>query len=268
MHDLPLVIFTILSQLLLGGFVALWWIDRKKGGISKKTGLLISISFLVLGGISLLVSMLHLGQPLHAYRAILNFGVSWLSREIVFYGAFLGLIALSTWFWYKDDAPKRRAIGWMASFIGVVAIFSSAKIYMIPAIPAWDSVNTLFAFFLTSLLLGPLYVAACLAIKRDSAVNISGIIIPVLFVSAIVAVGYFSSLNAGLPEAVEAAKLTFGHVFFWARIATFLAASGLLLLSYVNSKWRSVQIYSAAFAILLASESLGRFLFYETAIHL
>ena len=50
MHDLPLVIFTILSQLILGGFVTLWWLDRKKGGISQKTGLLISISFLILGG--------------------------------------------------------------------------------------------------------------------------------------------------------------------------------------------------------------------------
>ena len=53
MHDLPLVIFTILSQLILGGFVTLWWIDRKKAGISRKTGLLISISFLILGGLSL-----------------------------------------------------------------------------------------------------------------------------------------------------------------------------------------------------------------------
>ena len=30
MHDLPLVIFTILSQLILGGFVTLWWIRSKK----------------------------------------------------------------------------------------------------------------------------------------------------------------------------------------------------------------------------------------------
>ena len=58
-------------------------------------------------------------------------------------------------------------IGWITSIIGVIAIFSSAKIYMIPAIPAWDGVSTLFAFFLTSFLLGPLFVAAILAIRGE-----------------------------------------------------------------------------------------------------
>jgi anaerobic dimethyl sulfoxide reductase subunit C len=268
MHDLPLVIFTILSQLILGGFVTLWWLDRKKGGISQKTGLLISISFLILGGVSLLVSMLHLGQPFYAYRAILNFGVSWLSREVTFYGAFVGLILLYTWFWFKADASKRNLIGWIATIIGVIAIFSSAKIYMIPAFPAWDGVNTLFTFFLTSLLLGPLYVAAILAIRGELKVNISGLSISTIIVTAVVMIVYFSSLLAGLPEAVETAKLTFKHVLFWIRILTFVAAFGLLCLSYKNSKWRNVKMYSAAFAILLVSEFLGRLLFYETAIHL
>jgi len=268
MHDLPLVIFTILSQLILGGFVTLWWMDRKKGGISQKTGLFISISFLILGGISLLVSMLHLGQPFHAYRAMLNFGVSWLSREVTFYGTFVGLILLYTWFWFKEDRAKRNLIGWVATIIGVIAIFSSAKIYMIPAIPAWDGISTMFAFFLTSLLLGPLYVAAFLAIRKELAVNISGLSISTLMVTAIVSVVYFSSLMAGLPEAVETAKLTFKHVLFWIRVGTFVAAFALIALSYKNSKMRNVKIYSAAFAVLLVSEFLGRLLFYETAIHL
>jgi anaerobic dimethyl sulfoxide reductase subunit C len=268
MHDLPLVIFTILSQLILGGFVTLWWMDRKKAGISRKTGLLISISFLILGGISLLVSMLHLGQPFFAYRAILNLGVSWLSREVTFYGAFVGLIVLYTWFWYKEDRTKRSTIGWITSIIGAIAIFSSAKIYMIQAIPAWDGISTLFAFFLTSILLGPLFVSAILAIRGELNVNISGLSILTLVVTAVVMVGYFSSLLSGLPEAVETARLTFKHVFFWIRIVTFAAAFTLLFLSYKNSNWRNVKIYSAAFAILLVSEFLGRVLFYETAIHL
>ncbi|MEH7179885.1 dimethyl sulfoxide reductase anchor subunit family protein [Neobacillus vireti] len=268
MHDLPLVIFTILSQLILGGFVTLWWIDRKKAGITQKTGLLISISLLILGGFSLVVSMLHLGQPFFAYRAILNIGVSWLSREVAFYGAFVGLLLFYTWFWYKEDRAKRSMLGWISSIIGAIAIFSSAKIYMIAAIPAWTGVSTLFAFFLTSLLLGPLFVAAFLAIRGELNVNITGFLILSLVVSAVVMVGYFSSLLAGLPEAVETARLTFKHVFFWIRITMFMAASALLFLSYKNSKWRNVKIYSLAFAVLLVSEFLGRVLFYETAIHL
>jgi anaerobic dimethyl sulfoxide reductase subunit C len=268
MHDLPLVIFTILSQLILGGFVTLWWIDRKRADISQKTGLLILISLLILGGLSLVVSMLHLGQPFFAYRAILNIGVSWLSREVAFYGTFIGLILVYTWFWYKEDRTKRSIIGCITSIIGVIAIFSSAKIYMIPAIPAWDGVSTIFAFFLTSLLLGPLYVASFLAIRGELIVNITGLSILTLVITAVVMVGYFSSLLTGLPEAVQSAALTFKHVFFWIRIILFMAASALLFLSYKNSKWRNVKIYSAAFAVLFISEFLGRVLFYETAIHL
>ncbi len=268
MHDLPLVIFTILSQLILGGFVTLWWMDRKEAGISQKTGLLISISFVILGGLSLLVSMFHLGQPFFAYRALLNFGVSWLSREVTFYGVFVGLILLYTWFWYKEDRTKRTMIGGISSIIGVIAIFSSAKIYMIAAIPAWAGVSTIFAFFLTSILLGPLFVAAILAIRGELTVNISGLSILTLVVTTVVMVGYFSSLLAGLPEAVETARLTFKHVFFWIRIVTFATAFTLMFLSYKNSKWRNVTVYSAAFAVLFISEFLGRILFYETAIHI
>ncbi|WP_428908035.1 dimethyl sulfoxide reductase anchor subunit family protein [Niallia sp. Krafla_26] len=268
MHDFPLVVFTILSQLILGGFVTLWWLDRKKGRISKNSGLLISISLLAIAGISLLVSMLHLGQPLHAPRAILNFKVSWLSREIVFYGAFVGLILVYTWFWFKEDRAKRNMTGWLASIIGVIAIFSSAKIYMIPSFPAWDGVNTMFTFFLTSLLLGPLFVAAFLTVKGELDVNISVLSICGLVLTAVVAIGYFSSLLAGLPEAVETARLTFQHGFFWARIVTFLLALGLLIVTYKYSKLRNVKVFSAAFTILLVSEFLGRYLFYETAVHL
>ena len=63
MHDLPLVIFTVLSQLAIGGFVTLWWFDRKNKTITRSTGLIISCSLVVLGGIAVLVSLFHLGQP-------------------------------------------------------------------------------------------------------------------------------------------------------------------------------------------------------------
>ena len=110
--------------------------------------------------------------------------------------------------------------------------------------------------------------AAILAIRGELNVNITGFLILALVVTAVVMVGYFSSLLAGLPEAVESATLTFKHGFFWIRIVTFVAAFTLLFLSYKNSKWRNVKIYSAAFTVLLVSEFLGRFLFYVTAIHL
>ncbi|MBT4970636.1 MAG: 4Fe-4S binding protein [Bacteroidetes bacterium] len=39
------------------------------------------------------LSLIHLGKPIRAFRAILNFKYSWLSREIVFYTLFVGIMA-------------------------------------------------------------------------------------------------------------------------------------------------------------------------------
>lgn len=268
MHDLPLVIFTILSQLVVGGFITLWWLDRKKKNISRKSGLIISGSLVIIGGISVLVSLLHLGQPFAAYRAILNFFVSWLSREITFYGFFIALAALYTWFWYKEDADKRNIVGWIASILGVIAIFSSAKIYMIPSYPAWNSVSTMFIFFLTSVLLGPLFVGLVLAARKELTVNLSLVSIVGMIVAAIVMVVYFSTLQGGLPQAVDTATLTLTNYLFWIRIATFIIAFVLLAYAVKKPNLQNLTFYSSTFAILLVSEFIARLQFYITAVHL
>lgn len=268
MHDMPLVIFTILSQLVIGGFVTLWWIDKKTKGISKKTGLTISIVLVLLTGISLLVSMLHLGQPLHAYRAILNVDESWLSREILFYGLFFGVSLLYTWFWLKDDASNRNKVGWGLSVAGVLAIFSSAMIYFIPSIPAWNGLTTIMMFFLTSLILGPLFVGAFLQIRGELQVNITGFSVGSIFAGLLVLAIYVFSLFGGLPEATETVKLMTSQVIFWIRIVTFIGAFILLGMAYRNKGLRTATIYSIAFAVLAVSEFLSRYQFYETAVHL
>lgn len=47
--------------------------------------------FLGAGGLVLALSTLHLGRPARAWRAVLNWRTSWLSREALLAGAFLGL---------------------------------------------------------------------------------------------------------------------------------------------------------------------------------
>lgn len=268
MHDMPLVIFTILSQLVIGGFVTLWWIDRKTKGISKKTGLTISIVLIMLTGISLLVSMLHLGQPLHAYRAILNVDESWLSREILFYGLFFGVSLLYTWFWFKDQASNRDKMGWGVSIVGALAIFSSAMIYFIPSIPAWNGFTTIMMFYLTSLILGPLFVGAFLQIRGELKVNITGLSVGSIVAGLVVLVIYVFSLFGGLPEAAATAKEMTSHFIFWIRVITFVGALVLLGMAYKNKSMRTATIYSLAFAVLAVSEFLARYQFYETSVHL
>jgi Fe-S-cluster-containing dehydrogenase component/DMSO reductase anchor subunit len=48
-------------------------------------------AFAAIGGLALVLSTAHLGRPLRAWRAILNWRTSWLSREALLAGAFVGL---------------------------------------------------------------------------------------------------------------------------------------------------------------------------------
>ena len=84
----PLLTFTLLLATLAG----LEW-----SGIFNK-GILPPYAFLVLGFVAALVSTVHLGKPLRAWRAILNLRSSKVSREIALFGLFVLLFALN-WLW-------------------------------------------------------------------------------------------------------------------------------------------------------------------------
>ncbi len=93
---------------------------------------------------------LHLGRPFYAYRAWRGWRTSWLSREVLAFGVFGGATALAVW---------QPALWPLAAVAGLAGTYCSARIYMIPARPAWNTWRTMVDFFLTALVLGPLAVA-------------------------------------------------------------------------------------------------------------
>jgi Fe-S-cluster-containing dehydrogenase component len=96
--------------------------------------------------LAMAVAPLHLGRPIHAARAFLGWRTSWLSREIW---------ALSVYF---PLALFER--GPVALAAGLVAIYCSARIYMVPARPAWNTPKTIARFYATAVVLGlPLFFA-------------------------------------------------------------------------------------------------------------
>jgi DMSO reductase iron-sulfur subunit len=127
---------------------------------------------LALVTLGLAAAPLHLGRPAFAYRAWRGWRTSWLSREVIAFGAFFGAAAAAA-FWPMDVTRTLSAI------LGLVGVYCSARIYMIPARPAWNSRLTLAKFFLTALVLGALAggwvlvgvagLIASLAMDRDRA---------------------------------------------------------------------------------------------------
>jgi Fe-S-cluster-containing dehydrogenase component/DMSO reductase anchor subunit len=150
----PLVFMLVLTQLSAGAFWALWMLDL----LRSQAGLLLpALGSLALAGISLGAATLHLGRPAFAWRALKGLRRSWLSREVAMLSVFAGVAGLYAGMLLLDF-HGREAVGLLTGLCGLAGVFCSARIYIVPARPAWNSRYTLAEFFSTMLLLGPLFV--------------------------------------------------------------------------------------------------------------
>lgn len=111
--------------------------------------------------LALNISVLHLGRPAFAWRALKMWRRSWLSREVLFFGLFftaLSLLTAVTWIAALRELQFERAVllalEVFAAAFGVVGVLASARIYLVPARPAWNTLHTPLDFFLSSAFLG------------------------------------------------------------------------------------------------------------------
>jgi Fe-S-cluster-containing dehydrogenase component/DMSO reductase anchor subunit len=107
------------------------------------------VPFMIAGIAGLMLSSVHLGKKFRAWRSVLNIRESWLSREILAYGLFLG----TAFIWIL--LPEFYWVGMLSVFIGIFTCYSMDKVYnhleQTTKIPI-QSNNV----FLTALLLIPL----------------------------------------------------------------------------------------------------------------
>ena len=136
----PLVFMLVLTQMSVGALTAMWI----AGTQALSTWIALGLGHLALGA-----ATLHLGRPIHAYRALKMWRQSWLSREVVAFSAFAGIATM-----YAFTALP--AIGAITALAGAIGIACSAFIYIVPARPAWSSWRTVTDFFLTGAMLGSL----------------------------------------------------------------------------------------------------------------
>ena len=167
LREWALIVFTILAQMSVGAFWVLGIVHyyaTRKAGVEEADrmsdrALLAIIPVLVLG---MLASLLHLGNPFSAYKAVTNLGTSWLSREILFGVLFLVFGALYAFLqWRKiGSVAVRNVIAWVAALLGIGLVYSMASVYMLYSQPAWNTLATPISFFVTALLLGALAMGA------------------------------------------------------------------------------------------------------------
>jgi len=148
--ELPLVFMTVLTQVSVGGFLALFLgaLLHFFGFHLSPPSLWLAVVVLVPAAIGLPLSALHLGRPIMALTAVKNIKTSWLSREAAALGAYalgvsvvIGLYAL--------DVSGFIMIATQAFVLamGLFGIHAQAMIYRIRARPSWDRTSTNKKFF-------------------------------------------------------------------------------------------------------------------------
>ena len=151
----PLVVMTVLTQLSVGAFATIWLLQLLGAGTHLGAA---ALGSLLVGGLALGASTMHLGRPIHAYRALKMWKRSWLSREVLMFGAFSNVAAFyAAALWL--GLPGSELLGALTVIFGLAGVTASAYIYRVPARPAWNTPYTLLQFNFTAALLGPLFAA-------------------------------------------------------------------------------------------------------------
>jgi anaerobic dimethyl sulfoxide reductase subunit C (anchor subunit) len=264
-HSMTLVVFTFLSQMAIGAFATLFYLDAFKEKVSSRSSMMNLLVILVVSLIAVIVSVFHLGHPFAAYRAILNIGESWLTREIVFFPAFMLFVFL--YGFYAKTKHQKRTFGWITTILGALTIYSTGMIYTIPAVPAWNSGTTVAAFFATALLLGPVLIQFMMYVTDKKVVNFSLYTTIVVAFAILLNIINFTILKGGLPAAIDSASILIASPLYWGKMVALLAAFVLAGYGLVKRK-SSFSVVSITFTCFIVAEFLGRLLFYSSGVHL
>ena len=253
----PLVVMTVLTQLSVGAFAAIWLLQLI--GASSRLSIA-ALGSLAVGGLALGASTMHLGRPIHAYRALKMWRRSWLSREVLMFTAFSGMAAMYAGsLWLK--LPLSFALGGLTALLGAGGITASACIYLVPARPAWNSKHTVADFFLTGVILGPLF-AANIGVG-------SGRMLALISIAAAAAqllnhAIRFLRLNASDSFERQSSARLLSTVLAWRLIlrGALLIAGGIAMPLLFSTRLG----LAAAFVTALVGEILGRYLFYVSVV--
>lgn len=295
-RELALVVFTILTQMTVGSFLVLgvvhFYTVRKKGMEAadrlSDRALLALVPILAL---AMLVSLLHLGNPLKAPLAVSNVASSWLSREILFTVIFGCCAVLFVLLQYRKigSFQVRNKIAWIAGLAGLALVYCMSRVYMIPTQPAWNSMATPISFYTTTLLLGSLAMGVAFIVnysiesRKDAGCAtdqcdvlfgalrgiavVSIVLLGVEFVVQPVYLGYLATTSAATQASASYIVKDFSSVFILRLLLVFLGAGvfGAFLYKNTASHGSEAQVKYlgyGAFSLVLVAEVLGRFLFY------
>lgn len=274
MRELPLILFTVLSQAAVGLVLIsmlLMYVLSSAQRVAllpalKSAGL---IAFPV-ALLALVASVFHLGQPFGGMRALGNLGSSWLSREILLMALFVAGVAIYSYLWLAraEALAAIRTVGTATALLGLGVIYATGMVYQLPTRPEWHHWSNLMAGFITALLLGGL-VLSLLAIRLP---NISPLCRKalggvVLLAAVLLVLGLISYGPYLLTVSAPTATLLFGSPWFWARLLLGIGLPVFVAAQMLRESQPSVALLSLTLLAALGGELVGRTLFYSSVLN-
>lgn len=234
-HELPLVAFTLLLQMAVGMVVYCLAMPAIPPVLLLSVGILLAA-----GG---LTSFLHIGRKRNAWRSVIHLKKSWLSREILMVGLLsLAWVVTAGIQWIGKTAPS----AWPMAIIGVGLIYSMSRVYLLRAVPAWNSWRTAASFFLSAAVLGALSI---------NIADPSPIWLILAGSAMVIEMGIALTVRSATGDTATRLRYILIGLCFLAIMITFSFPREIL-------QWLAFPI----FTIALAFEAIGRWQFYKARL--
>lgn len=273
MGETSLLIFSLCLQAAIG---TMWFLTLGKKLYKDKLFKRAALSTAILSVVGVLASLVHLGQPLSALYSLFNLGSSWLSKEVLFAGMFMGIAVLYTLVVYFKPANQSLNTGlrWAGSLVGLITVFSMAKVYTSTIVPVWQGANTFIDFYATTIVLGALVflVTDLLELQNVDKKIFGFIVLAAVIIQASVAVPYAIGLGlSGQAAQASAEILKSMGVAIGLKWLLLLGGAGILMWlatqkDDVAGEKSATGIIYAACAALVVGQIIGRYVFYAAFI--
>ncbi len=230
------------------------------------------ITVAVLGLVGMLSSMLHLGQPMGAIKAMNQFGSSWLSREIWFTSIFV-VLAIAIVVLMQVRPNEKGAVKIMASIaavVGLIDVFFMAAVYQRSSVAIWQSGVTFVEFYATTFSLGAIVFLA-LNMKGTAELRklLAFAVMAAIAIQTVAVVPYLVALGTSGSAAIQGSLTILGDMYAanlikWACIMV----GAVLCLWMVRKEMTSSSmgfIYGST-ALLVVGQIVGRYLFYASMV--
>lgn len=278
--ELPLVFMTVLTQISLGGFLALFLGDVMSLFGFESPNWIMALLVMLPAALGLPLSALHLGRPFLALTAMKNIKTSWLSREALALGVFTLLMNVVVVLYMLEISQGIRLLVELITLTcGVFGIYAQAMIYRIKARPAWNRTTTNMKFF------GVAYIGLFLLAFVTIVFGMVEVAIPLI---ALAMLGALSQLfftyedlrvlksQKGNEYQLKRTARLYDENFKNIKLFRFISIilGGVLLPLFVIVLLSSASFATASIvmfislALMFASELSDRFLFYATVVSL